>query len=210
MVPAGEVTLEVLPMETVNGVKAYHFVMITKTNAAIDLIYKVRERQDSYIDIDMTHSLLYKKKTEGEYPRDVVISFDWERQEATRSNFGEKMAPIHIVPGTFDPLDIFFVVRLQDLSKKPVFEIPVTEGDRNLMVKATVNQRETVEIGDKTYDTFLMIPDMELLEAQNVIKKSDEPQLKIWFTADDRKIPVKIQSRAKIGYFTFELTSGAP
>jgi hypothetical protein len=40
-----------------------------------------------------------------------------------------------------------------------------------------------------------------------VIKKGDVPQLKIWFTADDKRIPVKIQSKVKVGYFIFELVA---
>jgi hypothetical protein len=45
IIPAGELTLEVLPKETINGIESYHFVMITKTSALVDLIYKIRERQ---------------------------------------------------------------------------------------------------------------------------------------------------------------------
>ena len=62
IIPAGELTLEVLPKETINGIESYHFVMITKTSAVVDLIYKIRERQDSYVDTGMTHSIFYKKK----------------------------------------------------------------------------------------------------------------------------------------------------
>ena len=55
--------MEVLPKETIDGVEAYHFAMITKTNAGVDLLYKVRERQDSFVDSNMIHSILYKKRT---------------------------------------------------------------------------------------------------------------------------------------------------
>ncbi len=207
---AGEVTLEVLPLETVNGVKAFHFAMVTQTNRAIDLVYKIRERQDSYIASDLTHSVLYKKRNEGKHPRDVVINFDWEKLEVTRYNFGEKMAPIAVVPGTFDPLALFFVIRLQDFKKSPVIEIPITEGDKNIRVKATVSQKEMIEIGERAYETFKVVPDMELLAAQDVVKSSDEPQLIIWFTADDKKLPVRIQSKAKVGYFVFDLMAVEP
>jgi hypothetical protein len=205
IIAAGEVTLEVLPMQTVNGVEAYHFAMITKTNGALDFFYPIRERQDSYVDSGMTHSLLYKKRTEGKYPRDIIVYFDWAKQETTRSNFGEKMAPIHIDPGTFDPLSFIFVIRLQDITKKPVFQIPITEGDRNLIIKGSVAQREQIEIGGTIYDTFQVVPDMEQLEADQIVKKSDEPELKIWFTADSKKIPVRIRSKVKLGHLDFDL-----
>jgi hypothetical protein len=204
-ITAGELKMEVLPIETIEGVKAYHFAMIMKTSATIDHIYKVRERQDSYCDIGMTHSILYKKVSEGEHPRDVIVNYCWEKLEATRSNFGEKMAPVHIVPGTFDTVSLYYVIRLKDINENSLIEIPISEGHNNIMVKASVAKREMIKIDEKMYDTFEVIPDMEKLESQNVVKKGDVPQLKIWFTTDDKRIPVKIESKVKVGYFIFEL-----
>jgi hypothetical protein len=62
IIPAGELTVTVLPEEIFKGIEVYHFVMIAKTSKVVDLLYKIRERQDSYVDIGMTHSILYKKK----------------------------------------------------------------------------------------------------------------------------------------------------
>lgn len=210
VITAGELVMEVLPMETIQGIRAYHFAMTTRTKGIVDFIYKVREKEESYIDAAMTHSILYKKQSEGKHPRDVVVNFDWGKSEATRSNFGEKMAPVPIVPGTFDTLALFYVIRLHPLRENRVFEIPISEGDNNIIVKATITKREMIEIEGKTYDTFEVIPDMENLEAQKAVKKGDVPSLKIWFTSDDKKIPVKIQSKVKVGYFVFELVSVAP
>ncbi|MBI4634056.1 MAG: DUF3108 domain-containing protein [Deltaproteobacteria bacterium] len=205
VLPAGDLTLEVLPMESMRGVAAYHFAMTTKTNTVIDLVYKVRERQDSYVDEGMTHSILYKKWSEGEHPRDVVVDFNWEKREATRSNFGEKMTPVPLAPGSFDSLALFFVIRLYDLKENRTLEIPITRGDNSITVRATVVKREKIEIAGKPYDAFEVVPDMERLERDKVIKKSDTPELRIWFTTDARKIPVKIRSKVKVGHFVFEL-----
>lgn len=169
-IPAGEITLEVLPKETIGGIEAYHFAMTTKTNTAVDLLYKIRERQDSFIDTDMTHSVLYKKRTESKHPRDVIVNFDWEKLEATHSNFGEKSPPIQILPGSFDPLALLFILRLQDLKENSVIEIPVTDGHMNYGVKATVSKRDIIEIQGKMYHAFEVTPDMERLE--NIVKKA--------------------------------------
>ena len=75
-------------------------------------------------------------------------------------------------------------------------------------VKERVAKKAAIKIGDKTYDTFEVTPDMERLE--KVVKKSKNPQLRIWFTADGKKIPVKIQSRVGIVSFIFELLLGVP
>jgi hypothetical protein len=205
IIPAGEIMMEVLPKQTINGIETYHFVMITKTNEAIDLIYKIRERQDSYVDTGMTHSILYKKKTESEHSRDESINFDWEKLEATYTNFGQTKPPIHILPGSFDPLALFYVLRLQDLKENSVIYIPLTDGNFNIEVRATVGKRDVIEIEGKMYDTIEITPNMETLD--KVLKKSDHPQLKVWLTADEKKIPIKIQSKVGIISFDFELVS---
>ena len=208
IIPAGEIMMEVLPKQTINGIEAYHFVMITKTNEAVDLIYKIRERQDSYIDTGMTHSILYKKKTESEHPRDESINFDWEKLEATYTNFGQTKPPIHILPGSFDPLALFYVLRFQKLKENSVIYIPLTDGNLNIEVRATVGKRDVIEIEGKIYDAIEITPNMETLDKlDKVVKKSDHPQLKVWLTADERKIPIKIRSKVGIISFDFELIS---
>jgi hypothetical protein len=205
--PAGESQIEVLPFQMVNGVKAYHFSMKMKTSAAVDLIYKVRDRQDSYTDIQMSRTLLYKKRSTGKHPRDVIVTFDWDKMKAVYASFGKPEKPVVILPGTFDPLALFFVIRLDKLSVGKVLEIPITDGKKCIPVRATVAGRELVTIDDKVYDAYLVIPDMERLE--NVVAKEKEPKLKIWFSADEKRIPVKIQSQVAIGSFVFELISAS-
>jgi hypothetical protein len=207
-IPAGEAVIEVLPMETVGRTKAYHFAMRTETNAMVDLVYKVREQQDSYVDAGMTNSILYKKKSKGRHPRDVVITFDWKKLRATYSNFGESMAPIGLVRGSFDPLALFFAIRLQDISRTRVFELPVTDGKKSILVKAVIVKRERIALTGKDYDTLMVVPDMERLEG--VVSRSDNPQLTVWLTADDRKIPVRLRSRVAVGYFVFDLVALQP
>jgi hypothetical protein len=207
-IPAGEVILEVLPKEMIDGIETYHFAMTTKTNAAVDLFYKIRERQDSFVDSDMTHSILYKKRAENKHPRDVIVNFDWEKREATRINFGEKSPPIHILPGTFDPLALLFILRLQDLKENSVIEIPVTDGDTNYRVKATVGKRGNIEIQGDMHHAVEVTPDMERL--QDVVRKSENPHLTVWYTADEKKIPLRIRSKVGIVSFVFELVSNVP
>jgi hypothetical protein len=205
IIPAGELTLEVLPQEILNGVESYHFVMTTKTSKVVDLVYKIRERQDSYVDSGMTHSVFYKKKTESEHPRDENIKFDWENLKATYTNFGETRRPINISPGTVDPLGLFYVLRHQSLKENSEIIIPMTDGNLNIEVRAIVGKRSKVEIGEKTYDTIEITPNMNMLDKldkDKVVKKSDNPQLKIWVTADEKKIPIKI--RTKVGIITFD------
>jgi len=204
-IPAGEAVIEVLPAVTIDGMKAHHFAMTTTTNSQVDVFYKVRERQDSYADIQMTRTLQYRKKSAGNHPRDVVVTYDWKNRTATYASFGNAEKPVEILPGSFDPLALFFVIRTHRLNPGEVIEIPITDGKKCIAVRATVAGRETLTIDGKVYDTYLVIPDMERL--QGVVSQRGEPSLKIWFSADEEQVPVRIQSRVAVGSFVLELVS---
>jgi len=204
LIPAGEVVLEVLPIETMNGIDSYHFSMTVKSTPFIDVFYKVRERVDSYVDLDMTHSLLYtKKQHEGRHKRDVIVNLDWEKSQARYSNYGKKRKPISILPGSFDPLSIFYAFRLLEVEEDSEIEIPVTDGKKCVIGIGRVIKRETVEVSCGTYDTFLIEPDLKHIGG--VFKKSKDAKIKLWVTSDNRRMPIKIKSKVVIGSFIGEL-----
>jgi hypothetical protein len=204
--PAGEAVIEVLPDASVNGKPARHFVMSTSTNSHIDFFYKIRERRESFTDLRVTRALQYREKSTGDYPRDVVVFFDWTHMTATYTNFGQPKKPVTIPPGTFDALSLIFAIRNYRLIPGDVLEIPVTDGTNVINTRAIVASRDKVTIHDAVYDTLLVIPDMSRLEG--IV--SGGSSLKIWFTADERHVPVKIQTRIAVGSFVFELVSTIP
>jgi hypothetical protein len=56
-----------------------------------------------------------------------------------------------------------------------------------------------------TYDTYLIEP--EIKHIGGVFEKSKNAKIKLWVTADKRKIPVKIKSKVVVGSFVGELVS---
>jgi len=205
-IPAGEAVLEVLPVETINGVKLYHFVMTAKTNSFADIFYKVRDRIDAYTDIEMNHTILYKKRQrEGRTKRDVVVNFNWKKGEAQYSISGKKRNPISILPGTFDPLTVFYAFRLHNLKNDIELQIPVSDGKKCVIGKAKVVRRERIEVPIGIYDTYLVEPDLEHLGG--VFRKSKDAKLQIWVTADNRRIPLRVKSKVIVGSFVAELIS---
>ena len=204
-IPAGEAVLQVYPIETMNGRKVYHFALTARTYPVVDLIYKVRDRIDAYTDEELTHSILYKETKEGKRKRKVVVRFNWEKGEAQRSNFGEKRAPVPVKPGTFDPLSVYYALRLHDLKENMEIEKPLTDGKKWILGRARVVKREKVTVLSGTYDTYLVEPSLEHIGG--VFKKSKDAKLQIWVTADARRIPVKLKSKVAVGSFVGELMS---
>ena len=204
---AGEATIELLPLADINGNDAYHFLLTARTSEFVDIFYKVRDRIESYTDLNMTHSLSYIKRHEGRSKKEINVNFDWENLQAQFSTVGEtkKRELLSIMPGTFDPLSVFFAFRLNELEENKGISIPVTDGKKMVMGNANVVKREVVTIEGTEYDTFLVEPDLG--DIGGVFEKSKDARLQIWVTADNRRIPVMIKSKVVVGSFVAELKS---
>ncbi len=204
IIPTGSGSLQVLPVETLEGVRAYHFRMTTRTNAFADLFYKVRDRFDTWTDTAVTRTLLYRKKQrEGSTKRDIEVVFNWRRKEAAYFKSGRLRRTTPLPDGTFDPVAAFFWIRHRPLQAGQTVSRPITDGKKVFTGRVQVVKREKILVAGRTYDTFLLVP--ELTHAGGVFEKSPGARIRIWVTADHRRLPVMIKSKVIVGSFRAEL-----
>jgi hypothetical protein len=209
-IKAGTASLEVLPSKKINGEKACHFVMNTRTTPFLDKIYKVRDTIISVANCDLTFSHYYKKKHEGKRKKNVTVTFDNKKNTAQyvskkKTSKKKTKKPISIKPGTIDPLTALYYTRMmidQDMNN---IEFYVTDGKKNVLGCVKVIKKEIIEINGKNIEAYLVEPDTQ--DIGGVFKKSKHAKLQIWLTADDRRIPVMIKSKVFIGSFTAVLIS---
>ncbi|RJR39560.1 MAG: DUF3108 domain-containing protein [Desulfobacteraceae bacterium] len=200
-IPAGQAVIETLPLQTIEGRQYHHFALTARTSPRVDTFYTIRERQDSFTDLRLMQTLQYAKKGTGSRKRDVVVNFDWKNLTATSVDSGKPRQPVKIVPGTMDPLALIFSIRMKRLEVGQMLEIPVSDGKKCVPVRVGVTGRETLNIDDKSYDTFIVDPDMDSLSG--FFKKGR--QIRLWYSADEQQMPVRMQSRFPLGDFVFEL-----
>ena len=205
-IPAGEAVLEVKPTKTIDGIEAYHFVLTAKSNPFVDVFYKVRDRIDAYVDLNMTRSLLYKKEQhEGSTKRDVMVHFNWANHTAQYFNFSKMEKTITIMTGSFDPLSVFYYSRLLALKVDEMITSPVTDGKKCIIGKAKIVKKEKISLANGTHDAYLLEP--ELKHIGGVFEKSEGAKIQLWVSADRRRIPLKIKSKVVVGSFVGELVS---
>lgn len=202
---AGEAVLEILPVEDFGGEPCYHFTMTAKTAPFIDIFYKVRDRYDSFTDVDMSHALLYTKKKSGRRKKDIRVPFDWVKMESQYVAPGEDWKPISLLPDSFDPLSVFYAFRLNNLDVGKELHAAVSDGKKCVMGSAVVLKRERIQVNGVDYDTFLVEPDLK--DVGGVFEKSKDAKIKIWVTADHRRIPVRFESEVVVGTFVAEMVS---
>lgn len=200
---AGHAVLQVLPQTTLKGSAAYHFELRARSSDAIDRIFKIRDWLASYADLKMTHSLLYKQTIrEGSYRKNRLIAFDWEKNELTYISNNSKPKKIPVMPGTFDPLAAFYYLRTRLSPALKTIECPITDGKINVIGRVNVLGRETIKVGGRTYATLVLEPIMDEVE---LFSTNENATVRMWMTADSRRLPVLIESRVAFGYFRAEL-----
>ncbi len=201
---AGDAVLEVMPTTEVDGVPAMYFKATATTVPWVDKFYKVRDVLEAWTDLDVTHSLRYKKdQNEGSYHKKVELVFDKKTNQSKRYVSGELKHTIDQPVNAFDPMSILFSFRKQILYKTMQFGANVSDGKKSVVGEATVEAMETIETGIGRIETFRVRLDIKHLSG--VFKKSKDAELLVWFSADARRIPVKVKSKVKVGHFTMEL-----
>ncbi len=206
VIPVGKAVFEVLDGTAETQTPSYLFRLTVKSYPVVDLLYKVRDRIESFMDKSMTRSLLYRKKQrEGRHRRDIEVRFDWEQSKAVRYNKGTEESAVHTPVDMFDPLGIFYAFRLHPITHGLHVTAPVTEGKRVVIGEARVVKRETLALGDRHFETYLIEPDLKHIGG--VFEKSKDAKIQVWVTADDHRIVVKLKSKVVVGSFTGELIS---
>ena len=197
-IKVGETIMEVLPNTNVDGQSARHFRLKTRTTPFIDMIYKVRSEIEAFTDMEMNRSFLYKKKhLEGSKYRDVEVTFDWKNHKAIYLSFGKQEKETEILPGTLDPLGIFYYSRTINYGKATEFKRPVTDGKKCVIGRLSLLGRERIKLHGVSYDTYVMQPHMKHIEG--FFEENQDAQITLWFKTDRSCMPVKIKIEVLIG-----------
>lgn len=202
-VDAGTAILSVEEITQVNNIPCYRISAVTNSNAFFSTLYKVRDRLESFVDIEGIFPHKYIKKTyEGGYQRNFEVDFDQKKQKAIISDVDSGISEIKIPNYLQDIISSFYYVRTQPMIEGLPIRIFVFDNGRykEVTVKVVKKERITVDAGE--FDCILVQTPIGPFN-----NKSD---LNIWLTDDMRRIPVLMKSKIIIGSVRAELESILP
>ena len=208
-VHAGNAELEMMPDTEMNGVKARHFKATARTVPWVDAFYKVRDTMESWTDMDVSYALRHlKDQNEGNYHKKVDLVFDKDQNGTRRYVKGELRETLPQPDIVFDTMSVLYNFRKQLLYKTMQFGVNVTDGKKTVVGESYVETTEDVETPMGVIRAFKVVLDIKHLSG--VFKKSKDAELVVWFSADERRIPVKVRSKVVVGHFTLELVDYRP
>jgi len=201
----GQATLSVREVVDFGGAPAYHVVSEAKSNGFCDTFYKVRDLNESWMDVRDLTSLGYSKKLrEGHFFRDEWVVYDKPARTflSKRVNRDDSFSwSAGTIPAlTQDVLSALFYVRSHRL--EPGAEVIVNVNTKqNWPLVVRVLRRETVTTKAGTFRCVVVEPAMR--EEGIFIQKGRK--LEIWLTDDARKTPVLMRVEVFFGHITARL-----
>ncbi len=197
-IKAGDALMEVEPVKDVNGRPCYHFVSKAESNSFFSLFFKVRDRVDSFMDVDKFVSRRFSKNIlEGRHKANVSVEFDHAAGRAKYSD-GHEM---DLTPCSQDILSAFYYVRTLELQVGQSVQVPCHADKKNYPLEVKVHKRETVRTPAGEFDCLMIEP---LLKSTGLFRQKG--RLTIWVTNDEYKIPVLMRSKIAVGSISAILT----
>ncbi len=179
----------------------FHLVAEGRTAGAFNVLYKVRNRYDSYIDkIDLAPYLYTEDIHEASYKRTDKARFyqDEKKVVANKGTFkGDGQ--------TFDVLSAYYFARSIDISQLKQgdkFEMDYFLGDGISKMKIQYVGKEKVKTSLGSFNCLKFSPS---IQPGRVFRKNSK--LYLWITDDGNRIPVKAQVEILVGSVTMELIS---
>lgn len=192
-ITVGYAILEVRPPEEMNGRKAYHIYSEAKSAPFFDNFYKVRNTNETWIDTESLCSLKFVTNiNEGKAVKTETLNLDQENKTFLMVE-SKKTGPIPL--WVQDVLSSLYYLRTKELVVGQVYSFQAHSGDLTWPLNAKVVKREKVKVPAGEYDCFVVEP--TICDGAGIFRAKGK--LWVWFTADNRKTPVKMSSKIPIG-----------
>lgn len=203
-IPSGKAVLEVAGGETVDGRPAYRLEMELRSIGLMSLVFTFSDRTISWLDrSSLTTLRLLRRTREPRYAREEFAVLDqscrrYYRSE-TRADQRAATATQGRLPGpTHDPLGYVYYLRALPLAVGGRYGLNIFSGGRVRAVVFTARRREDISVPAGRFDCIF-------LESEPRPGGAAIEDLRLWLSADARRLPVRLRFRAPVGHITAEL-----
>ncbi len=204
-IKAGTAYIKTRGLVSKNGKTAYLIQTTAFSATVIDSVYKVRDINYSWLDVDSLHSLGYSQSLrEGNYKRDEWVTFDDENGRfygQVQKKEEPKIIADELKQQVLDMLTSLYYVRAKPLAvgQDVTFDIINRETQYPLVVK--VLGKETVKTAAGKFNCWVVEPQFR---GEGIFVAKGK-SLKVWLTDDQYRMPVKMAVEVFIGSVTAEL-----
>ena len=168
-----DITIDVEPY---NGKTCYHAVMTIETKAALDLLWKVRDRIEAYAEVGTLEPQYYSfRQREGNFHHDTDIIFDHNRKVATsiRQYKGKIKKTVVAFEEMYDPVTTLLVMRNADLQPGRSRQIVTFDGKRVHTIQYEAMAKDSIDTPFGRKETVKVFPEIIKTEPPKKVKKGE-------------------------------------
>lgn len=193
-VTGGTARMTIAPLDA----DRYRITSVVRSGGGIGRLFRIRDEIETIVSRDRFSTLSYTKRLDerGDKMEEKTVVEDGV---ATRTR--KKVKKIPVPYPVLDPFSVIYHVRRLDLTPGNSWEFTLIADGKVYNVHARVMRRETIQTPAGTFKTVMVEPQMI---SGGVAR---EERLFIWYSDDERRLPVRIRTEVKFGAVTANLTA---
>ena len=197
-IEGGEMTLRTSRETSVDGVPVHRIALVASSNDYVSKFFPVRDLYESWVDARDFQPLRFEKHArEGRYESDEVEEFDLARRvgswRADRTPLPERVQDI---------ISSFYFLRAQPLTVGQDVRVDMFSRGKIYKLKASILEKERIETEAGIFDAFKLQPQLRENETD---EDRNRGKLFLWFSDDERRLPVMAKTMMPIGSVTARL-----
>ena len=191
--------------DTLQGKDVWHIKLVGRTTGLADVIYKVRDRYECYMDPATGFPLLAIRDIhEGNYKKYNEVTFDHYVREDSSVVYSKNKGEVVVPKNIYDVLTGFYYFRNHyagyPFKNREVMVIQTYFTDELFPMKIRYLGRETIKVGRNKVRCLRFGPVTEVGRAF-----ASENDMSMWLTDDRNFLPVKVLITLKVGSFKIYL-----
>ncbi len=179
------------------GEDRFRITSTAHSSTRFSRFFKVRDQIETVVARGDFSTLRYVKRLneDGDTIEEVTTVEDGI---ATRTR--KKVKKVPVPRPVFDPISVIFYLRSLDLSSGKSHEMTLIADGKIYTVHVRVVRREVLTTPAGKFSTVMVEPQM----TSGGVARAE--RLFIWYSDDERRIPVRIRTEVKVGAITATLT----
>jgi hypothetical protein len=184
-----------------------HVAVTADSSGVVALLYRVQDRLNSYFDAKtLCSNKLVKHSEEGSHFRETAITYDYGRGKAVLEERNlkdnQQKRTENDVPGCVtDVISGILYVASLPLQQGATYTFPLNDGGKTVTVQAHVEGKEQVKTPAGTFQTIRVGP-----EGDSGALLKNKGRIWIWYTDDDKHLPVQMRAKLFWGTLTIYLS----
>ena len=179
----------------------FRITSVARSGGGLGRFFKVRDEIETIVSRSDFSTLRYVKRLDE---RGDTIEETTTVEDGIATRKRRKVKRVPVPRPVMDPISVIYHFRTLDLEPGKGYDLTLISDGKVYTVRGRVVRRETITTAAGTFRCLLVEPEMV---SGGVTR---EERLFIWYSDDERRLPVRIRTEVKFGSVTASLKSVSP